>query len=205
MDKQMNILRSEFTGWQGRLHLVQAFSLALPSNVGSRVRVALLRMIGFSIGQRTVMWGMPTILGSGNIYQHLTIGQACWFNIGCIFELGAAVHIADRAVFGPQVMLLTTTHHLGDGDRRAGLPYAEPVQIGEGAWLCARSTILPGITIGAGAVVAAGAVVTKDVPPNTIVGGVPARTLRQLTASDERGSFLPAFNGTLVYTGSYAA
>jgi maltose O-acetyltransferase len=65
--------------------------------------------------------------------------------------------------------------------RRAGDLKAEPVTIGDGAWIGARATILPGVTIGGGAVVAAGSVVTRDLPANVLAGGVPARVIRELT------------------------
>jgi len=190
-------MHQEFYGWHGRLHFVQALTLPLPPNVGSRLRVALLRMIGFSIGKRTVMWGMPTLMGAGNIYQRLYIGQECWFNIGCIFELGANIHIDDCVAVGPQVLILTTSHHIGDGYRRAGQTFVKPVHIEEGTWVGARCTILPGVTIGAGAVVAAGATVTKNVPANTLVGGVPAVPIRQLEGEAERATILPAIIGTI--------
>ena len=197
MYKQLQGLHQEFYGWHGRLHLVQALALPLPPNVGSRLRVALLRMIGFSIGKRTVMWGMPTLMGGGNIYQRLYIGQECWFNIGCILELGANIRIGDCVALGPQVAILTTSHHIGDGRRRAGQTFVKPVHINDGAWLGARCTILPGVTIGTGAVVAAGATVIKDVPANTLVGGVPAVPIRQIAGEAERATILPAIMGTI--------
>ena len=75
---------------------------------------------------------------------------------------------------------------MGDPECRAGAHLARPIRIESGAWIGARSTILPGVTVGHGAVVAAGAVVTRDVEPNTLVAGVPARVLRSLEPSSER-------------------
>jgi maltose O-acetyltransferase len=77
-------------------------------------------------------------------------------------------------------MILTRRHHLGSPARRYAKLEALPVTIGAGVWVGARAMILPGVTIGDGAVIAAGAVVTKDVPANTVVAGVPATVVREL-------------------------
>jgi maltose O-acetyltransferase len=177
------LARDEVGGLHFRLLLTRLLLAFLPYHVGSRIRAQCLRMAGFRIAPRTLFWGMPTILGSGDIYQKLTIGDGCWFNIGCVLELGAAITIGNDISFGPQVMILTSSHSMDQGTpmRRAVGIFSKPVTIEDGAWLGARSTILPGVTVGAGAVVAAGAVVHKDVPPNTLVAGVPALIIRLLS------------------------
>ncbi|MEZ4714209.1 MAG: acyltransferase [Caldilineaceae bacterium] len=149
------------------------------------MRRIVLQWAGFRIGSGTVFWGTPTITGDANLYKRLVIGQGCWFNLGCFFDLGANITIGNRVAFGHAVMLLTTTHQMGDLARRAGPFYTKPICIEDGAWICARSTILPGVTIGEGAVVAAGAVVTKSVEPNVMVGGIPARPIRTLSVEDD--------------------
>lgn len=172
--------QEETDGLHGRLLLARLFAAPLPLHVGGRVRPALLKFAGFNIGRGTLMWGMPTFTGSGDLYARLSIGEFCWVNVGVFLNLGAMVTIGDRVAVGHQVMILTDTHKIGPTERRAAQVFAKPVTIGAGAWLGARSTVLPGITIGQGAIVAAGAVVTKDVPPNTLVGGVPAQVLKEL-------------------------
>jgi acetyltransferase-like isoleucine patch superfamily enzyme len=163
----------------------------LPPHVGNRLRVYLLRLIGFQIGRGTVMWGAPTITGKGNLCSRLYVGNDCWFNVGCFLNLGATISIGDRVALGHQVMILTDTHAIGDQARRAGRLEARPVYIGDGAWLGARSVVLPGVTIGEGAVVAAGAVVNKTVAPHLLVGGTPARPLRELPIEcDQRHALL---------------
>ncbi len=185
MAKLWQLWREETDGLHLRLLLARALLAPLPPHVGSRVRPALLRAAGFRIGRGTVMWGTPAITGSGDIYRRLTVGRECWFNVGVLLNLGAEVTIGDRVAVGHQVMILTDTHPIGPPERRAGPVFARPVHIGDGAWLGTRALVLPGVEIGAGAVVAAGAVVTKDVPPNVLVGGVPARVLRELPEGEE--------------------
>lgn len=166
-----------------RLLLARLVLAPLPDEVGGRLRAWALRLAGFNIGERTVLAGTPKISGGKELYKQLRVGRDCWFNIQCLLEVHAEVVIGNRVQLGQQVMLLTNTHELGPPYRRSGSLQALPVRIGDGAWLGARSTILPGVTVGEGAAVAAGAVVTKDVPPNCLVAGVPARVIRQLSQS----------------------
>jgi maltose O-acetyltransferase len=130
-----------------------------------------------------VIWGVPRILGSkGDARSKLSIGDNVWLNIDCSFELGESITIDDNVSIGPEVRILTTSHDLSEGTeiRRAMSTYEKPVRIGSGSWIGARVLILPGVTIGKGAVVAAGSLVRDDVPDNVLVAGVPARVIKQL-------------------------
>jgi len=185
MKKLWQLLYSEVAELHPRLQLAQIAMWPLPLHVGNRLRIQLLRMVGFRIGRGTVIWGAPTITGSGNLSGRLTVGEACWFNVGCFLNLGADVVIGNRVSIGHEVMILTETHAIGGPHRRSGVVEALPVVVEDGVWLGARCTILPGVTIGTGAVVATGAVVTKSVAPHTLVGGVPARPLRELPVDNQ--------------------
>ncbi|MCB8946002.1 MAG: acyltransferase [Ardenticatenaceae bacterium] len=177
--KVQSVIGEELHGFNGRYLLARLLLSPLPYHVGSRVRTAVFRMLGFQIGKGTVMWGTPTITGI-NLTHQLKIGQYCWFNFGCILDLGAPIQIGNNVGIGHQVMIMTGSHHLGDSSRRAGPYYAQPVTIGNGVWIGARAVIMPGVTIGDGAIIAAGAVVNKNVPPNVLVGGIPAHIIREL-------------------------
>ncbi len=190
VQKVRQILHEELEGIHPRLQLARMALALLPPFVGSRLRVRVLRLAGLQIGHGTVMWGLPTILGSGDLATRLRIGQECWFNVGCLLDVNADLVIGNRVAFGQEVMILTNGHQIAGSGRRAGALNARPVTIEEGAWLSTRCTILPGVTVGAGAVVAAGAVVTTAVPPNVLVGGVPAQIIREL-AAEEVPSGLP--------------
>ena len=181
MKKLKIIILEELAGMHARYLLARLLLSPLPHYVGSRLRVRLLRLLGFrGISPSVVMWSLPTITGTGNIYERLKVGKICRFNVECFLNLGAEIKIGDYVGFGQQVMILTDTHNIGTPEYRSGQLRAQPVQIGNGCWIGARATILPGVTIGDGAIVAAGAVVSKDVPPHTIVGGVPAKVIRHL-------------------------
>jgi acetyltransferase-like isoleucine patch superfamily enzyme len=123
---------------------------------------------------------MPSIL-AGADYEHLLrIGDGCWSNVGCTFDIHARLDVGNNVNFGQEVLILTQTHEVGQPARRAAALKSLPVTIGDGAWIGARACILPGVTIGAGAIVGAGALVTHDVPRNVVVGGVPATIIKSL-------------------------
>jgi maltose O-acetyltransferase len=124
--------------------------------------------------------GPGCIVGSGTYLSNpsnLTVGTESYINRNCYFDLEGPVVIGDGVSLGHGVTVITTIHDAGQGDRRCGTFIGHPVTIDDGAWIGANSTVLPGVTIGAGAVVAAGAVVTRSVPPNAVVGGVPAAVI----------------------------
>ncbi len=98
--------------------------------------------------------------------------------MGCKFQDQGGITIDEGALIGHNVVLATINHDL-DPSKRQSMSYA-PIHIGKNVWIGANATVLAGVTIGDGAVVAAGAVVTKNVEPNTIVGGVPAKVIKKL-------------------------
>ena len=106
------------------------------------------------------------------------VGEGVFINAGCRFQDQGGITIGDRALIGHNAVIATLNHNMDPAKRANLLP--APVHIGADAWLGANVTVLPGVTIGDGAVVAAGAVVTKDVAPNTVVGGVPAKLIKEL-------------------------
>jgi acetyltransferase-like isoleucine patch superfamily enzyme len=176
------VIREETHGIHLRLLLVRLLTWPLPHFAGGRLRVLLLRVVGFRIGRTCIMYGTPTVTGNHDLYNNLKVGEECWFNVGCFFDLMGQITLGDRIDFGHQVVVLTSSHHFGPRQRRAGSVYVKPVEIGDGTWVGARVVILPGVRIGSGAVIAAGSVVANDVPPNTIVSGVPARVVKDSEA-----------------------
>jgi maltose O-acetyltransferase len=162
----------------GPVHLrwtLVAIALRLiPSFRGIRVRTALLRAGGWRIARGSVLLGRLRVFGNKIGRPSCEIGVGCAINVGCTFELSDRIVVGDGVSLGPDVMILTGTHRLGPHAERAGEFHTGPVTIGDGAWIGARSVILPGVTVGAGAVVSANSVVNKNVPPDSLVAGVPA-------------------------------
>ncbi|SPJ75515.1 related to galactoside O-acetyltransferase [Fusarium torulosum] len=120
---------------------------------------------------------------------NIFIGSRVYINREVSIHDNALVTIADGVLIGPGVCICTGTHPADMYSRREayGTSFALPIRLEAECWIGARATILPGVTIGRGAMVAAGAVVGKDVAPETLVGGVPARFIRSLK-KDEGGS-----------------
>lgn len=110
--------------------------------------------------------------------KNTKIGKRVFVNAGCQFQDQGGITIGDDVLVGPQT-IIATLNHVPDPDKRGGM-FAKPVVICEKVWLGARVTICPGVTIGDGAIVAAGAVVTKDVQPRTVVAGVPAKAIKRI-------------------------
>lgn len=112
----------------------------------------------------------------------VSIGAGSYLNRGVVLSGLGRITIGERVAFGPQAMIVTSTHEIGPAYWRAGsgVSIDTHVTIGDGAWIGARATILPGVTVGQGCVIAAGAVVVKDCEANGLYAGVPARRIRDL-------------------------
>lgn len=113
-----------------------------------------------------------------NFGRFITLGKNVFINHACSFLDLGGITIEDDVLIGPKVNLITENHPLDPAERQKLL--LKPILIKRNAWIGAGATILPGVTIGENAVVAAGAVVAKDIPANTVVGGVPAKEIRKL-------------------------
>jgi maltose O-acetyltransferase len=179
-DKLARVAYEELAPFHLRATLTRILGSLLPRYVGARVKARMLALSGVRVGRGTLLYEIPGMYGFGDIYSRLTIGAGVIMNVGCFFDLNGPVTIEPGVSLGHEVKVLTSSHDIGDTQRRAGPLTIAPVTIKGGAWVGARSLILPGITIGAGSIVAAGSIVTRDVAANTLVAGVPARVVRQL-------------------------
>lgn len=113
-----------------------------------------------------------------NYGKHITIGKNVFINFDCTFLALGGITIEDDVLIGPKVSLITENHPLNPEERKGLI--GKPIHIKKNAWIGANVTILSGVTIGENAVVAAGALVSKDVPDNTIVGGIPAKFIKNV-------------------------
>ena len=138
-------------------------------------RQFLLSLLGIQLGKGTVIRGSSYFGGGG-----LTTGSDCQINRSCYFDFTASITFGNNVVVGHEVTFITTDHEIGDSICRAGRVIGNPISVEDGVWICAKSTILPGVTIGKGSVIAAGAVVAKNVLPNVLVAGVPAKFIKSL-------------------------
>lgn len=143
------------------------------SNIDA-VRNILGEIIGQKIDDSTTIFA-PFYTNFG---RFTTIGKNVFINHACSFLDMGGIVIEDHVLIGPRVNLVTENHPLDPPDRRALI--TKPITIKQNAWIGAGATILPGVTIGENAVIAAGAVVSKDVPADTVVGGIPAKVIKNL-------------------------
>lgn len=110
--------------------------------------------------------------------KNIHVGENVFINACCHFQDHGGVTLGDGCQIGHNVVFATLNHGLEPADR--GTTYPAPIVLGRNVWVGSNATILQGVTIGDNAVVAAGAVVSRDVPANTIVGGVPARIIKRI-------------------------
>ena len=118
--------------------------------------------------------------------KNIHVGKNVFINSGCHFQDQGGVTIGDGTLIGHNVVVATINHDIDPAHRSDN--HLAPVTIGKNVWIGSNATILSGVSIGDGAVVAAGAVVAKNVPPNVIVGGVPARIIKRITTEAARTS-----------------
>lgn len=137
-------------------------------------RYLLLRLVGID-AERCAIAGGYFLANS-----RLTIGKGSFINRGVFIDSHSPVTLGSGVYVGPQVTFATSTHRVGPSTQRAGEFYREPITVGDGVWIGARATILPGVKIGEGSIIAAGSVVTKDCDPNSLYGGVPAAFLKTI-------------------------
>jgi maltose O-acetyltransferase len=114
-----------------------------------------------------------------------TIGEGSFVNSGATFLDAGGITLGRGVLIGPNVQMLTSYHPLEASARRKALTHARPIVIEDEAWIGGGATILAGVTIGTEAVVGAASVVTKDVPPRTLVVGNPARVVRELAPDED--------------------
>ena len=110
--------------------------------------------------------------------KNIRVGEDVFINSGCKFQDQGGIRVGSRVLIGHNVVLATLNHPLSPRERASMDP--APIRIEDDVWVGSGAIVLPGVTIGRGAVVAAGAVVTKDVPPLTVAAGVPAKVLKQI-------------------------
>lgn len=161
--------------WPRLAHEIWLNSICSSRLVPSQARFLLLRLSGLRLRRCTVLHGVEWF-GSGRV----TLERDVVINRGAVINHSGGVYIGKNAGIGPGTLVITATHELGPSAKRYGTGTTARVSIGAGAWIGANVTILPGVRIGSGCVIAAGSVVTRSCVPDTLYAGVPARAVRSL-------------------------
>lgn len=171
-----------------RAHRLSRDYNALDEEDAQARRDLLCRLLG-GIGEGSSLMG-PVHFHYG---CHTEIGAGCFINCNFTVQDDARVKIGDYCNFGPNVTIVTPLHPLRADERRSFrcddgaerfLCWARPVTIGSDCWFGANVVVCPGVTVGDGCVIGAGSVVTRDIPPNSLAAGVPARVIRPITEQD---------------------
>ena len=147
----------------------------LTINDADEIRALFSELIGKRVDESFLL--IPPFFTTGG--EEICVGRNVFINQNCTFYDLGGLYIADNVMIGPNVSILTASHPLDPSQRRS-TTIGRPIVIERNVWIAAGATIIGGVTVGENSVIAAGSVVTKDVPPNTLVGGNPARVIRSL-------------------------
>ena len=153
------------------------FRLNTAYHTADEVRELLSELFGYQVPQSLRVFP-PLYADFG---KNISVGEGVFINACCHFQDHGGVTLDDGCQIGHNVVFATLNHELLP--ERRNVTHPAPIVLGKKVWVGSNATILQGVTIGDNAVVAAGAVVTKDVPANTIVGGVPARVIKRIDES----------------------
>ena len=149
-----------------------------PSDLKKRIQI-LSELLGYET--ENVVINSPLDMDYG---WNVKLGKNIFVNSNCYFMDGGGITIGNNVFIGPSCGFYTAHHSLTHQERNIGLELALPITIGNNIWIGGNVVVTPGVTIGDGSVIAAGAVVTKDVPPNSLVAGIPAKVVRVIDDSD---------------------
>src|SRR6476646_9796961 len=160
----------------------------LTFNDTDEIRALFSELIGKKVDDSFLL--IPPFYTAGG--DEIRVGRNVFVNQNCTFYDLGGLDIADDVMIGPNVSIITSAHPIEPSQRRAFV-IAKPVVIERNVWIAAGPTCIGGVTVGENSVVAAGSVVTKDVPQNTLVGGNPARVIRSI--GDDGGTIARAVSG----------
>jgi acetyltransferase-like isoleucine patch superfamily enzyme len=182
--KYRAILALEISEMHFAFVLANCLLAPFPQIIGRRLRPIVYRCLGMRIGRGCTASAAWSMTAMGKPYSRLTVGEYSSLR-GTRFFMNAPIRIGNHVVVAEGCLISTDSHEVGPPGKRMGRIRTRPVTIGDGAWIQRNASIL-GVNVGEGAIVGCGAVVTRDVPPNTFVAGVPARVIRELPADEER-------------------
>lgn len=173
-----------FLGKKVNIKYSNKIVLGKSATIGNYVTINALSRNGVNVGNNFTIKDFSTIECCGvlsNIGEGITIGNNVGISQNCFIQVRGRVVIGNNVIFGPNVSIFSENHNYSNLDLKISEQGVtrKGVTIKDGVWLGTRVVIMDGVTIGEGSIVAAGSVVTKDVPPYTIVGGIPANIIKK--------------------------
>jgi acetyltransferase-like isoleucine patch superfamily enzyme len=182
LSKLMYYLESFYYSVHLKYWVVNFFCGLFPKFFSGVLRARVYRFAGFNLGKACYIMGNLELLATDkNFYKNLEIHANTLISTHITINLDEKVTICENVTVSPFVRIYTSTHDIGSSSQRC-MPGSlnKPVTIEKGCWIGLGVTILPGVRIGYGSIIAAGAVVTKDIPPNSFAVGVPAKVIKTL-------------------------
>lgn len=164
--------------WEAVSQTIKESSALNSSTTIEEIRNRLSEIIGGKIDDSSTIF-VPFYTNFG---KHIKIGKNVFINHACSFLDMGGITIEDNVLIGPKVNLITENHPIQPSQRKSLI--LNSILIKRNAWIGAGATILPGVTIGENSIIAAGAVVNKNVPDNTIVGGIPAKIIKPISGAE---------------------
>lgn len=156
---------------------IDAYNATPENDEGYAMRDAILRRCMGTYGEGICIF--PPLHANWGL-AHVHVGKNVFMNYNAVLVDDGDIFIGDDVMFGPNVTIVTAEHPLSPELRREGYQYNKPVHIGNNVWIGAGATVLAGVTIGDNSVIGAGAVVTRDIEPNSVAVGVPARIIKKI-------------------------
>ncbi|WP_237717944.1 sugar O-acetyltransferase [Dyella japonica] len=158
-----------------RAGLITAALNRLTFNDDGEIRALFGELIGQPVDESFML--IPPFYTAGG--EEIRVGRRVFINQNCTFHDLGGLHIGDDVMIGPNVSLITTSHPL-DAAQRRSVTIGKRIVIERNVWIATGATVIGGVTVGENSVIAAGSVVTRDVPPNSLVAGNPARFIRAI-------------------------
>ena len=157
------------------------YNMTDPSDTAAHAQI-LNELLGTWSGNVAIM---PNVQFDYGINTHFAGGHFTFVNFDCVFLDTSPIYIGADVFIGPKCVLACAGHPVNAEQRRTeALTESKPIHIGNNVWLGASVTVIGGVTVGEGSVIAAGAVVTKDIPAGVVAGGVPCKVIRPITEAD---------------------
>ena len=176
-----NVMRIPSEIQQKARQLCRKYNMTDPSD-GEALATILKELLGTWNGSVAIM---PHVHFDYGINTHFAGGHVTFVNFDCVFLDTSPIYIGEDVFIGPKCVLACAGHPINSEQRRTEpLTHSKPIHIGNNVWLGASVTVIGGVTIGDGSVIAAGAVVTKDIPIGVVAGGVPCKVIRPITEAD---------------------
>lgn len=155
------------------------------SNFFDKLKPTLYRLAGMQLQRNTMVWGPITVRPIGCL-KNIEVGKGTFINTDVRFGVPVdKVVIGQNVLVGPRVMFETVNHSIECDSNGLRTSFTKPIVIEDNVWIGAGAVITQGVVIGFGAIVAAGAVVTKDIKANTLVGGVPAKFIKDIITDEK--------------------